>query len=225
VQENIRAYSKNTKLVGRWRNHIAGRAVALFVKKGFEKTSIREIADACGMTVGNLYRYIGTKEDVLYLVVAKALKKNSSVLKPITDNLGKISAKELLRAAMEAYFRGIDELQDYCLFVYQETKNLSATAKVSIFQLHIDFVRQFETILNKGCESGEFKIDNCAAMAQNIVTLGELWAVKRWYFRECIDQQAFVNQQIAFILKGIQKDVRIANDVAAVNTDNYSEWC
>jgi AcrR family transcriptional regulator len=207
VQDNIRTYSNNTKLVGRWRNHIAGRAVALFVKKGFEKASIREIADACGMTVGNLYRYIGTKEDVLYLVVAKALKKNSSTLKPITDNLGKISARELLSEAMEAYFNGIDEMQDYCLFVYQETKNLSATAKVSIFKLHTDFVKQFEAILEKGCESGEFKITNCAAMAQNIVTLGELWAVKRWYFREVFDQQSFVNQQIEFILKGIKKDV------------------
>jgi len=207
MQNNIRAYSSNAKLVDKRRNHIANRAVAIFVKKGFEKTSIREIADACGMTIGNLYRYIGTKEDVLYLVVAKALKKNSSSLKPITDNLGKISARELLSAAMEAYFKGINEVQDYCLFVYQETKNLSPTAKVSIFKMHTDFVKQFEAILEKGCESGEFKIDNCVAMAQNIVTLGELWAVKRWYFRDVIDQQAFVNQQIEFILKGIKKDV------------------
>ena len=47
---------------------IAEAAAALFVEKGFHNTSIREIAKACGMSMGNLYHYIKSKDDVLFLV-------------------------------------------------------------------------------------------------------------------------------------------------------------
>ena len=47
---------------------IAEAAASLFVEKGFHNTSIREIAKACGMSMGNLYHYIKSKDDVLFLV-------------------------------------------------------------------------------------------------------------------------------------------------------------
>lgn len=43
-------------------------AVNLFIEKGFHRTTTREIAKASGFSIGTLYEYIGTKEDVLYLV-------------------------------------------------------------------------------------------------------------------------------------------------------------
>ena len=43
-------------------------AVTLFKEKGFHRTTTREIAKAAGFSIGTLYEYIRTKEDVLYLV-------------------------------------------------------------------------------------------------------------------------------------------------------------
>lgn len=43
-------------------------AVSLFIEKGFHRTTTREIAKESGFSIGTLYEYIGTKEDVLYLV-------------------------------------------------------------------------------------------------------------------------------------------------------------
>ena len=43
-------------------------AVKLFKEKGFHRTTTREIAKEAGFSIGTLYEYIRTKEDVLYLV-------------------------------------------------------------------------------------------------------------------------------------------------------------
>ena len=46
---------------------VEGASKVLF-EKGFGKTSIREIASACGMSMGQLYHYISSKDDILYLM-------------------------------------------------------------------------------------------------------------------------------------------------------------
>ena len=46
---------------------VEGASKVLF-EKGFGKTSIRDIAAACGMSMGQLYHYISSKDDILYLM-------------------------------------------------------------------------------------------------------------------------------------------------------------
>jgi AcrR family transcriptional regulator len=51
----------------RQRQIVEGASRVLF-EKGFGKTSIRDIAGACGMSMGQLYHYISSKDDILYLM-------------------------------------------------------------------------------------------------------------------------------------------------------------
>lgn len=44
-------------------------AAATFAAKGYEATSIRDVADAVGMLGGSLYYYIKTKEDLLFALI------------------------------------------------------------------------------------------------------------------------------------------------------------
>lgn len=46
-------------------NHITETALQLFAEKGFEKTSIRIIAEAAGISLGLLYNYYKSKDDLL----------------------------------------------------------------------------------------------------------------------------------------------------------------
>ena len=59
---------KNKDLVERRRKQLIDESTKVFVEKGYHRTSIRDIAKATSFSMGNLYDYIRTKEDILYLV-------------------------------------------------------------------------------------------------------------------------------------------------------------
>ena len=66
--KHIESRVKDKQLIELRRMEIVKAAVELFVRKGFHRTTVREIAQKFGMSVGTLYEYIRTKEDILYLV-------------------------------------------------------------------------------------------------------------------------------------------------------------
>ena len=64
---------KDPDLVKRRRRRIADAAVQLFIEKGFHKTTTRQIARASGSSIGSLYEYFASKEDILYMVCESIL--------------------------------------------------------------------------------------------------------------------------------------------------------
>ncbi len=68
ASHEVTTHIKNQKLVKERRRQIVDGAVKLFIKKGYHKTTTRELARETGMSIGSLYEYVSTKEDVLYLV-------------------------------------------------------------------------------------------------------------------------------------------------------------
>ena len=59
---------KNKELVKERRRQIVDAAVPLFIERGYHKTTTRALAQATGLSIGSMYEYITTKDDVLYLV-------------------------------------------------------------------------------------------------------------------------------------------------------------
>jgi AcrR family transcriptional regulator len=98
-------------------------ACRIFFKKGYHPTTIRMIAKACGMSMGQLYHYISSKDDVLYLVHKHMQKvwydylKNSEMEK-IGDPLQKLT--EALHRTLEFMVENKKLLQ----FIYTESKYL-----------------------------------------------------------------------------------------------------
>lgn len=62
------------KLKQELKDKIIFEAKQAFLDKGFEKASMREIAKASGITVGNVYRYFKNKDELFYAVVGDAHK-------------------------------------------------------------------------------------------------------------------------------------------------------
>ena len=48
--------------------HIVEAACKVFFKKGYHPASMREIAKAADMSLGQIYHYISSKDDVLFLI-------------------------------------------------------------------------------------------------------------------------------------------------------------
>lgn len=117
------ATAKDASLTRKKHRQIVKGACEVFFKKGYHPTSIREIGQACGMSMGQLYHYISCKDDVLFLVHKhmqqvwyEYLKKSD--LDQIDDPLKKL--KEALYHSLQF----IVENRKLIQFVYSESKYL-----------------------------------------------------------------------------------------------------
>ncbi len=64
----LQAGPEDRELTERKQRQIVDGASKVLFEKGFGKTSIRDIAAAAGMSMGQLYHYISSKDDILYLM-------------------------------------------------------------------------------------------------------------------------------------------------------------
>ncbi len=198
----MRAASKDRSLVEERRGQIADGAVRLFIEKGYEGTSMREIAEACDMSVGNMYNYVKSKEDVLFLAMDHAIRAGQADIFPDSSD-----PDEALRQAVRHAYGVADKEQNYILFMYQEAKNLPPRYRKRILDLDRQYAARFEVLLVSGVEKGAFRADvDTFLVSQNILTLGHMWAFRRWLLgRECTFDE-FLEQQVDFIMSAISAD-------------------
>ncbi|MFI5323101.1 MAG: TetR/AcrR family transcriptional regulator [Thermodesulfobacteriota bacterium] len=194
---------KDKDLINVRRHELVNAAVELFVRKGFHKTTVREIAREFGMSMGALYDYIRTKEDILFLVCDHIHKSVSDKLQ--SSFVGKKDAKENLKNAIRDYFTIIDEIQDYSLLLYQETKSLNRTDRNYILSAEKELVAIFENIITHGIKEKIFRIDMATAklVAENIMVLGQMWAFRRWSIQKTYSLKNYIKIQTDLILRSI----------------------
>lgn len=202
-ETQIASNIKDKDLINVRRQELVNAAVELFVKKGFHKTTVREIAKEFGMSMGALYDYIRTKEDILFLVCDYIFKSVSDKLQSSLG--GRKDARENLRNAIRDYFTIIDEIQDYSLLLYQETKSLNRKERNYILSAENDLTAIFENIILQGIREKTFKIDRSSAkiVAHNIMVEGQMWAFRRWAIQKDYTLKRYIKIQTDLILKSL----------------------
>ena len=82
MKKSIRTYSRNEELVSRRRREMYMTAAKLFLKNGYQGTSMRTLAEAVGLSVAGLYHYIGTKDDIIHLIMEFTLDYEDKIIIP-----------------------------------------------------------------------------------------------------------------------------------------------
>jgi TetR/AcrR family transcriptional regulator, cholesterol catabolism regulator len=204
-KKNIPSLVKDQRLIKKRREQMIEAAVSLFIEKGFYKTTTREIAARAGFSIGTLYEYIRSKEDVLYLVCdAIHQELEERLLAAIQE---KSTARDSLKLAMRHFFELMDEMQDRVLLIYQESKSLPQETLSYVLNKEEEITSIFERVLNKGLEDGSIQLDpqEVRLMAHNIMVLGEMWVFRRWALQKTFTLEDFVEQQTSLILNQISR--------------------
>jgi len=202
-KKEIRTFSSDQKLVRQRRREIAEKAITLFMKKGYLKTSTREIAEICGMSTGGLYHYIGSKEDILSIFSEGAFSILEEISKKYFNPTKPIRPREKLKLALTRYLKWIDEVQDVVLFYYQESKNLPKDALIRVMSSDALSIKIIEEILVEGSRQGEFDVPDPVLAANNIIVLCDTWAFRRWFLRKHFTFKEFNEKQVDFILRSV----------------------
>ena len=74
---------------------ILGAARDVIARRGFHQASIREIAQAAGLSLAGLYHYVGGKDELLFLVLARSLDRLLATLDAACAGAGTPEARLL----------------------------------------------------------------------------------------------------------------------------------
>ncbi len=103
-----------------------------FLEKGYKGASMRSIAKKSHMTVGNLYRYFKSKEDINLYIVAPTFKEIDNALKSLTKGNVSMETRVFnIKPSVKDLNAMLDELSDCMVNVYYNHKT-----EFNILMLH-----------------------------------------------------------------------------------------
>ena len=199
----VRTFSPNNGLVEERRRQIIQAAFRLIAARGIQKTSIREIAAASEMTIGNLYHYIGTREDIIFLAINYGLDQVRKLIIEINDLCETLTPREALKAAIGRYIRYHHANWEGTVFLYKEMGSFSPSLRLPVIEVNSHMHDVFIRILKKGCKTAEFKVADIDLVASTIVSMGDMWALKRWQFKKNYSLDKYISSLTQMILGSI----------------------
>lgn len=178
MMEPIPTTVKNKALVERRREQIVLAAIELFSHKGFHQTTLRELSEEAGISYGNIYDYIGTKEHIFHLIHEYlcdiAFHELSKAIENVADPI------EKLHRMIRAEFKLMDKWSDGILLLYQEGHVLKQPFLGWFLKKERDHVSLFEQAISDCVKQGLLVQCNSRLTANLIKTMVDSWVLKRW---------------------------------------------
>jgi AcrR family transcriptional regulator len=158
--------------------NVLSNAARLFREKGFERTSLKEIAEACNMLPGSLYYRYSTKEALLVelmrrgvdLVTAEVESAYASSDDPV----------ERLRLCINAHLRALLVDSDAVYVLLFEWRALGPEAREDIIELRDQYESLWADILETMIAQGVVR-KNVDGRLLRLIGLGALNWVATWF--------------------------------------------
>ncbi|QKS72790.1 TetR/AcrR family transcriptional regulator [Paenalkalicoccus suaedae] len=201
-KKDVPSLVKDPHLIDMRRAQIVKAAVQLFNEKGYHKATTRAVAEASGFSIGTLYEYIGSKEDILYLVCDSVYDEVISRWEELLDE--KLTGRERLSQVIEAYFRVVNDLQDEVLVMYQESKSLSEEALRYVLEKELRMKRMFEQELTRAKKEGLVTLTEgeMSLAAHQILVAGHMWTFRRWAIQRDYSIEEYITYQLRQLFTG-----------------------
>ncbi|GAA1996008.1 TetR/AcrR family transcriptional regulator [Nocardiopsis rhodophaea] len=159
-------------------DRLMSAATRLFAERGYERTSVREIVQAAGVTKGAMYHYFASKDDLLFAVYERVLAMQMRRLEEFASDEGPI-AERLREAAADVVRTTVENLEDTVIF-QRSLHMLSPERQNEVRKERRSYHERFREMIEEGQHSGVFRTD---IPADIVVTqyFGAVHHLGMWY--------------------------------------------
>jgi AcrR family transcriptional regulator len=159
----------------RW-PEIVATAARLFQEKGYDSTSLEDIASEVGIWKGSIYHYIDSKEELLFAVVREPADR---ILGQIREIAGfDLPPAEKIRRVVHAHASTLDATFAYASVYLREIAGRHRSAEWSAMDR--EYVTTITTMLEQGVASGEFS-PYMSTRTATLTLIGALNWMTHWY--------------------------------------------
>ncbi|MEA2255332.1 MAG: hypothetical protein QOG35_1377 [Solirubrobacteraceae bacterium] len=134
-------------------------AASVFARQGYEATSMADLTQATGLTVGGLYHYIGSKEALLVRICEQLLDPLLERARELVA--GAAEPDERLRLLLRAWLAHIEDHLDHMLVFQQERNALERQAHwQSVRRSRKEFERIVDAVLSELEAAGRLRLSD-----------------------------------------------------------------
>lgn len=148
--------AKKTKKSLKRRNTILNEAEKLFIKNGFEKTTVKDIAARSGVAKGTFYYYFDTKEDIISSLLEKRYRKTEKKARYVLENENLSSLEKLEKVILRLIFSRRGNFKVYEFFKIDENAKFMKERNKEFWN---KFMPIFTEIVKEGVAGGEFETE------------------------------------------------------------------
>ncbi len=182
------------------RDELIDAAAHLFSRRGYERTSVRDIAEAVGIQSGSIFYHFSSKEEILIEVMAfgidrffEAAEKAFARAKNPVEKL-----RYLFRAHLEALL--IDEHRDSMNVLLYEWRSLSPEGREKIVKMRDKYEKMWQEVLDEVASEGYIEKGDTKVL--RLMLLGGLnWSVQWFSPGGKYTPEELAEMMVSFILK------------------------
>jgi len=157
----------------RTRAEILEKAVRLFSHKGYQTTTMVDLARAIKMSPGALYWHFPTKEDILLAACERLHQRFLGEFAPRVEEMRKRTAREQLATYMQIAIDAISESREYALFftiMGAESIGKSERVAAAVHDAFAAYAAFFAGVVRHGQRTGELRRDVGASTIAHALT-------------------------------------------------------
>ncbi len=195
------------------KQQIIEAAIELFAQKGFEGTSIRDLAAKADVNVAMVNYYFGSKEKLFEaLVEVKAASARGTLEELLNDKT--LSSIEKIDRIIDSYIDRLFSHRKFHRLIHQELiMNQREALQDSITTLLLPNSLYIKSIINEGIENGQFKqVDVMLTMVSLIGTINQMLLSKKYCLKLLNKDDDYVpyddpefRQRVSVHLKGLMR--------------------
>lgn len=204
-RRQVKAATNNPDLIQVRREALINAGLKVFIEKGFHGATVRDIGRAARMTQGTIYNYVGSKDDILYLVCDRVVTEYQSeaqeALKHSADPARRIASA--VTAVCRVMYRRRDEIK----LIYQESHALESRS-LRVLKARVErYIATFETILRDASRELGITLRHPHFAANILTFLPMIIVLRRWSFGRELDEDAVVAELAQFVVRGLGFDL------------------
>ena len=210
------------------KERIATAAANLFLDGGYHSTSVREIAQKAGLSVGSVFNYFTSKEEILFFLFSRNQERAEASLRNLRAEYERlkdegVDPKELFLSAYESYVRIIDESRRYTVLGYQEFKSLTVAERRRLLEGEERIQHFIEEVIAYGIRKGAFPPGDIDLKAHCLLVLAQSWAVRRWALKRFAKTEDYLNALKSIALGVVESETPHVIGIAMVVSEQEEE--
>jgi AcrR family transcriptional regulator len=160
------------------RGQIIAEAAALFYERGYGSSSIRDIAEAAGISSSTMYHYFANKQEVLYAITSKFMTDFVAATVPVLRDRAHTPTARI-RDVVRIHLEMSDDRRSELLVGTAVRYALNPEQRREVIKLQQAYNDAARDVIAEGCATGEFHVADVRLTTMAVLDM--LNGVREWF--------------------------------------------